>query len=136
MFGAPAASDPNAMESNFKSIGEEFAKVFYQTYDSNRQGLTQFFEAQSCFTFEGESFQGAQQISQKLTNLPFQQVQHQPSTCNCQPVPGSPDKVLLLVTGNMVVNGSQNLKFCEVFLLMKKPAGGWFILNDTFKVIQ
>lgn len=138
MFGAPAAAaaDPNAMESNFKQIGEEFAKVYYQTYDSNRQGLAQFYEAQSCFTFEGESVQGQQQIVQKLTTLPFQQVQHAPSSCHGQPVPGSPDKVLLLVTGSMLVNGSQTVKFAEVFQLMKKPTGGWFILNNTFKVVQ
>jgi len=138
MFGAPAAaaSDPNAMEANFKQIGEEFAKVYYQTYDSNRAGLAQFYEAQSCFTFEGESVQGTQQITQKLQTLPFQQVQHAPSSCHGQPVPGSPDKVLLLVTGSMMVNGSQNVKFAEVFQLMKKPTGGWFILNNTFKVVQ
>merc|ERR1712008_444581 len=82
------------------------------------------YEAQSCFTFEGESVQGAPQIIQKLQTLPFQQVQHAPSSCHGQPVPGSPDKVLLLVTGSMMVNGSQNVKFAEVFQLMKKPAGG------------
>jgi len=51
-------------------------------------------------------------------------------------VPGSPDKVLVTVVGTMLVNGSQNVKFVEFFQLMKKPTGSWFILNNTFNVIQ
>merc|ERR1719387_1618961 len=99
------------MEQNFKQLGEEFAKVYYQTYDSNRQGLKALYEAQSLLTFEGDGIQGADMIGAKLTSLPFQQVQHQVAKCDCHPVPGSPDKILISVTGTMIVNGNQNVKF-------------------------
>merc|ERR1740139_1124425 len=124
LFGGAAAAvtDPNAMEPNFKAIGDQFAQQYYQIYDSNRQGLGQFYEAQSLLTWEEENVQGQQQILQKLTTLPFQQVQHQVSSCQGQPVLGSPDKVLIICVGNMLVNGSQNVKFTELFQLMKKPA--------------
>merc|ERR1711957_182618 len=137
MGGAPAAAaaDPNALEPNYKMIGEQTVQQFYQLYDA-RQNMQQMYETQSLFTFEGQDVQGAMQIVQKLMSLGFQQVQHQVQKVNCQPVPGSPDKVMVNVVGNMLVNGSQNVKFAENFLLMKRPTGQWFILNNTFNVIQ
>lgn len=136
LFGAPAAApaNPNAMEANFKQIGEQFAQAYYQTYDA-KQNLATFYEENSLFTFEGQDIQGAQNIMQKLGSLGFQQVQHAVQKCQCQPVPGSPDKVLVTVIGDMMVNGSQKVKFVEIFQLMKKPTGNWFVLNNTFNVI-
>jgi len=142
LFGAPAAAapaDPNAMERDFKNIGQQFAQAYYQAYDSrNFQSLLSFYEAHSLFTFEDEDIQGATPIVTKLSQLGFQSVQHSVTKCKCQPVPGAADKVMVNVVGSMMVNGSQNVKFSENFLLSKKPpqTPGWFVLNNTFSVIQ
>jgi len=140
MFGAPAAAqfNPSAMESNFKQIGEQFAQAFYQAYDA-RQDLSKFYEAHSLFTFEEQDVQGAQQIMQKLGSFGFQQVKHDVKKCRCQPVPGSADKLLVNIGGQMHVQasgGTQSMPFAESFQLMKKPDGNWSILNNTFLVIQ
>lgn len=141
LFGAaPAAAqfNPSAMESNFKQIGEQFVQAFYQTYDA-RQDLSKFYEAYSLFTFEDQDVQGAPQIMQKLGSFGFQQVKHDVKKCRCQPVPGSADKLLVNVGGQMHIqmNGNtQSMPFAESFQLMKKPDGNWCILNDTFLVVQ
>merc|ERR1719221_1056947 len=123
--GAPAAAEfnPSAMESNFRQIGEQFAQAFYQTYDA-RQDLSKFYEAHSLFTFEDQDVQGAQQIMQKLSSFGFQQVKHDVKKCRCQPVPGSADKLLVNIFGQMHVQmngGTQSIPFAESFQLMKKP---------------
>merc|ERR1712125_239104 len=79
---------------------------------------------------------GVQLIVQKLVSLPFQTVQHQISKCEGQPVPHSPGKVLVAVTGTMIADGNvaAPLKFAEFFHLCKKPTGEWFALNDIMAV--
>ena len=46
---------------------------------------------QSCMTFEGAQFQGKQPIIDKLTSLPFKQVNHQITTVDSQPIIGVDD---------------------------------------------
>mmetsp|Transcript_18237 Transcript_18237/g.29968 ORF Transcript_18237/g.29968 Transcript_18237/m.29968 type:complete len:94 (-) Transcript_18237:324-605(-) len=88
-------------------------------------------------TFEGQQFQGAQAILQKLTGLPFAKVQHQVITIDSQPSPAqnSPTGVLVFVSGTLLVEGSeQPLKFSQVFNLMPLPTGGYFCFNDMFRL--
>merc|ERR1712176_1236099 len=91
---------------------------------------------QSMMTFQGESVQGAQQIVQKLSSLPFQSVAHSIVKCDCQPSP-STSGILVFVTGTMVVNGNaaQQLKFAQTFhLIPAAPPLGWSIFNDIFRL--
>eukprot|EP00440_Ansanella_granifera_P068347 gb/GFBE01074149.1/.p1 GENE.gb/GFBE01074149.1/~~gb/GFBE01074149.1/.p1 ORF type:complete len:123 (+),score=35.63 gb/GFBE01074149.1/:1-369(+) len=117
----------------FQQIGEQFCQHYYQTFDSNRAGLMPLYSDQSMLTFEGEQFQGAQNITQKLASLPFTKVQHQIVKCDCQP--SMNDGVLIFVTGNLLVDDNQNpLKFAQVFHLMKGPTGNYYCHNDMFRL--
>jgi len=84
-------------------------------------------------TWEGQKMQGAANIVQKLTSLPFQSCTHHVSTMDCQPS-GQTGGIIVSVTGQLLVEGEQHpLKFSQVFQLM--PAGGnFFVLNDIFRL--
>lgn len=133
---AVTTNAPTAMEANFKKIGEDFAQFFYQTFDTNRPALNSLFDQVSLLTFDGEQFQGTQPIAQKLGSLQFQTVKHVVAKCDCHPVPGSPDKVIVFIIGTIVINGNEAapVKFSEFFQLVKKPTGQWLILNDVFRI--
>merc|ERR1740121_3028617 len=120
------------MAQNFQQVGEQFCQHYYQTFDTNRAGLVPLYSETSMLTFEGEQFQGAQNIVQKLATLPFQRVQHQVLKCDCQPS-GPQGGVIVSVTGNLVVDENQNpLKFAQIFHLAKGPSGNYFCANDMF----
>eukprot|EP00747_Dinoflagellata_sp_TGD_P051424 gnl/TRDRNA2_/TRDRNA2_147330_c0_seq1.p1 gnl/TRDRNA2_/TRDRNA2_147330_c0~~gnl/TRDRNA2_/TRDRNA2_147330_c0_seq1.p1 ORF type:complete len:137 (+),score=9.92 gnl/TRDRNA2_/TRDRNA2_147330_c0_seq1:2-412(+) len=130
------ASPSSAAQAEFQQVGQQFAQFYYQTFDSNRQGLSPLYSDTSLLTFEGTQIQGSQSITQKLVSLPFQTVAHQIVRCDCQPVPGLSDRIVLSITGNLVVDGgvATPLKFAQFFQLAKKPDGNWFVLNDIFRI--
>lgn len=91
-------------------------------------------------TFEGEQFQGAANIVQKLVSLPFQKVQHQVIRlsvvvlkellwvwsqvikADCQPNPSN-NGVMVFVTGNLLVDDNQNpLKFGQVVAVGRRKS--------------
>jgi len=118
----------------FQQIGEQFAQHYYQTFDSNRQNLGSLYSDQSMLSFEGEQFQGAQNIVQKIASLPFQKVQHQVVKCDCQPQPQN-NGVMIFITGNLLVDDNANpLKFAQIFHVLPTPQGGYFCLNDLFRL--
>ena len=105
-------------------------------------------------TFESSSVLGAGAIVEKLSvrlpvprpanaapsslsntpqGLPFQQVKHQVSTKDAQPT--SNDGVIVLVTGQLLVDEEQRpMNFSQTFHLAK-DANGYFVYNDIFKLI-
>jgi len=120
--------------TNFQAVGEQFVQHYYQTFDSNRGGLFPLYDANSMLTFEGEQFQSAQNIVQKLASLPFQKVQHQVVKCDCQPVIGE-NGVMIFVTGNLIVDDNQNpLKFAQVFYLKQLAPEKFVCQNDMFRL--
>mmetsp|Transcript_19600 Transcript_19600/g.52704 ORF Transcript_19600/g.52704 Transcript_19600/m.52704 type:complete len:124 (-) Transcript_19600:69-440(-) len=119
---------------SFQQIGEQFVQHYYATFDTNRAGLATLYGETSMLTFEGEQFQGAQNITQKLTTLQFQKVQHQVVKCDCQPNP-SENGVVIFVTGKLLVDDNQNpLMFAQVFYLKQGPSGNYFCQNDMFRL--
>ena len=58
----------------FLNIIQAFQEHYYNTFSSNRQALAGLYKEDAFLTFEGQTVQGNQAITQKLTALPFQQV--------------------------------------------------------------
>ena len=117
----------------FQQIGEQFCQHYYQTFDSNRAGLHPLYSQQSMLTFEGDQFQGADAIVQKIMSLPFTKVQHQIVKCDCQPSVN--DGIVIFITGNLLVDDNANpLKFAQVFQLLKGPTGNYYCHNDMFRL--
>ncbi|KUM59528.1 hypothetical protein ACN42_g7610 [Penicillium freii] len=87
--------------ADFNAIAQQFVQFYYQTFDGNRAGLAGLYRDQSMLTFETSSVQGVSAITEKLSALPFQKVQHQIATFDAQPSSG--DGIVVLVTGALLV---------------------------------
>ena len=86
-------------------------------------------------TFEGQPFQGAQAIVQKLSELPFTKLKHTVKSSDFQPTPGN--GILVFVTGDLHVDDSPNpIKFAQVFHLLPTDASmaNFFVYNDVFRL--
>ncbi|KAF2115683.1 nuclear transport factor 2 [Lophiotrema nucula] len=120
---------------DFQVIAKEFVKFYYETFDGNRAALSNLYRDHSMLTFETDSFLGTAGILEKLTNLPFQQIQHRTDTVD--PQPGSEDgtSIVVLVTGALMVEGSDRpMSFTQTFQL-KKDATNWYVFNDIFRIV-
>ncbi|KAI8109676.1 hypothetical protein M9434_000956 [Picochlorum sp. BPE23] len=118
-------SDPEA-------VAKAFTDHYYSTFDNNRSGLAGLYQDQSILTFEGQKFQGTQQITEKLGGLPFQSCQHRVVSLDAQPSVGG--GILVFVTGQLLTDGeSKPLNFSQAFHLM--PVGSSFVVtNDLFRL--
>lgn len=84
-------------------------------------------------TFESAATQGARNIIEKLTSLPFQKVAHRISTLDAQPASENGD-VLVMVTGELLIDEEQNpQRYSQVFHLIPEN-GSYYVLNDIFRL--
>ncbi|KAH7400600.1 hypothetical protein DE146DRAFT_653447 [Phaeosphaeria sp. MPI-PUGE-AT-0046c] len=119
---------------SFEAVGKQFVEFYYAQFDSNRANLAALYRDHSMLTFEANGTLGAQAIVEKLQNLPFQQIQHRTDTIDAQPV--GEDGVLVLVTGALLVEGSEKpMSFTQTFQLRKEGAENWYVFNDIFRLV-
>ena len=116
------------MNPQFDSIGRQFIEHYYNTFDANRSTLGPLYSEQSLLTFEGEQFQGASSIVNKLVSLPFQKIKHELVRADCQPNPQNNGVI------GFVDDSQAPLMFAQVFHLAPNPSGGFFCLNDMFRL--
>mmetsp|Transcript_12376 Transcript_12376/g.31436 ORF Transcript_12376/g.31436 Transcript_12376/m.31436 type:complete len:127 (-) Transcript_12376:63-443(-) len=122
--------------ADFEGIAKAFIDHYYKTFDTpgGRGQLSALYQEQSMLTWEGQKLQGAAQIVNKLSSLPFQQCKHHVSTMDSQPA-GQTGGIIVSVTGQLLVDGEQHpLKFSQVFQLMPSPQGSYYVLNDIFRL--
>ena len=78
--------------------------------------------ADSMLSFDGQWFQGAMQIVEKLASFP--KVRHNPLTADMQPTTNG---VLCFVCGDLYIDDSPNpIKFSQVFHIIANQAGGYY----------
>lgn len=82
-------------------------------------------------TFENDQIQGAQAIVTKLAGLSFKKVVHRVSTLDAQPSSPEGGGVIVMVTGELMIDEEQNpQRYSQVFHLL--PEGGsFYVLNGT-----
>ncbi|BCR85559.1 nuclear transport factor 2 family protein [Aspergillus chevalieri] len=86
-------------------------------------------------TFETESLQGAQPITEKLTSLPFSKVAHQVSTLDAQPS-NEQGGILVMVTGALLIDEEQRpMNYTQTFQLQPDGQGSYFVFNDIFRLV-
>lgn len=116
------------------AVAKAFVEYYYTTFDTNRAGLASVYQESSILSFEGQKFQGAQNIAGKLTSLPFQECKHHINTVDCQPS-GAAGGMLVFVSGNLALPGEQHpLKFSQMFHLIPTPQGSFYVQNDIFRL--
>ncbi|KAF3908298.1 hypothetical protein AA313_de0206500 [Arthrobotrys entomopaga] len=118
--------------ADYQAVSEQFVTYYYQTFDTNRQGLGGLYRQNSLLTFESSQTQGGTAILEKLANLPFQKVVHKVATQDAQPMANG---IVVLVTGALMVDDSPApLNYSQTFVLM--PEGGsYYVAHDIFKLI-
>jgi hypothetical protein len=122
------------MANQIEQIGRAFVQHYYTTFDKDRSQLGPLYQADSLLTFEGQSFQGADQIVAKFKDLKFGQIAHVVKSCDCAP---SAAGILVFVTGDLKVEGEANaLKFGQVFLLLPTAPNSqnFYVRNDVFRL--
>ncbi|TIC03618.1 nuclear transport factor 2 [Wallemia mellicola] len=105
------------------------------TFDSNRSQLRGLYRDGSMLTWESNQILGVNAILEKLEGLPFQKVVHKTDTIDAQPSSASVASLMVLVTGQLIVDDSPNpIAFSQVFQLM--PEGGsYYVQNDVFRLV-
>eukprot|EP00735_Rhodelphis_limneticus_P012886 TRINITY_DN6303_c0_g1::TRINITY_DN6303_c0_g1_i1::g.167::m.167 TRINITY_DN6303_c0_g1::TRINITY_DN6303_c0_g1_i1::g.167 ORF type:complete len:150 (+),score=1.48,sp/Q9C7F5/NTF2_ARATH/50.39/5e-35,NTF2/PF02136.15/6.8e-29 TRINITY_DN6303_c0_g1_i1:54-452(+) len=128
--------------TSWDQVAKDFVQYYYHVFDTNRE-LGPLYSAQSMCTFEGQPFQGAEAIVQKIKSLPFQTVRHDVKTYDAQPAfadplnPSSPMGVLVFVNGDVFIDGSTSpVKFAQVFHLKPHPQNpqSYYVYNDMFRL--
>ncbi|KAH8146549.1 uncharacterized protein LAJ45_09495 [Morchella importuna] len=98
--------------ADFVTVANEFAKYYYNTFDSDRTRLAPLYRENSMMTFETNQHQGVSPIIEKLTSLPFGKV-----------------------TGELVIDDSEHpQRYSQCFHLV--PEGeSYYVLNDIFRLV-
>ncbi|EED19177.1 nuclear transport factor NTF-2, putative [Talaromyces stipitatus ATCC 10500] len=121
--------------ADFSSIAQQFVQFYYKTFDEGRANLAALYRDNSMLTFENDAKLGTAAIIEKLTELPFQKVQHQVATLDAQPSSES-GGILVLVTGALLVDEEQKpMNYTQAFQLLPDGAGSYFVYNDVFRLI-
>ncbi|OIT19835.1 nuclear transport factor 2B [Nicotiana tabacum] len=116
-----------------ESVAKAFVDHYYSTFDTNRAALANLYQENSMLSFEGQKYQGSQNIVAKLTSLPFQQCKHHISTTDCQ-LSGA-NGMLVFVSGNLQIPGEEHpLKFSQMFQLIPAGQGSLYVSNDIFRL--
>ncbi|KEF55350.1 nuclear transport factor 2, partial [Exophiala aquamarina CBS 119918] len=114
---------------------EQFVDFYYKTFDGDRTQLAALYREGSMLTFEKEPFQGTGTIVEKLSNLPFQKVQHRVDTVDSQPS-NEQGAILVLVTGALMVDDQpQPMSYVQTFNLVNAD-GSYYVQNDVFRCMQ
>lgn len=126
-----------ANKEQAEQVGKAFITHYYTLFDNKdqRQNLASLYQDQSKMTYEGEFYEGAANIMNKLVNgLKFQTVAHDVFNVDCQP--SGCNGVLVFVTGQLKVDGGANaLHYSQMFHLIPNEGGGFWVHNDQFRLI-
>ncbi|XP_010533830.2 PREDICTED: nuclear transport factor 2 [Tarenaya hassleriana] len=126
------------MEKRAEEVGKAFVEHYYSLFDKDRSSLSCLYDSTSMLTFEGQKINGAEDISNKLNHLPFDQCRHLISTVDCQPSSlsgGGGCGIVVFVSGSLQLQGEEHpLRFSQMFQLIPTPQGSFFVQNDIFRL--
>jgi len=128
------------MTNNFNvpPEGAELIKSFmghyYQQYDGGletRRSLQALYGPTSVASFERDEFVGPESIMAKMQELPL--VQHDPNMAVDVQLINGLDIVLIVLWGQMSIDGTNPMKFSQLFLI-QKVNGSYIIGNQIFRL--
>ncbi|KAI8049244.1 nuclear transport factor 2 [Syncephalis plumigaleata] len=120
---------------DINKVATDFTSYYYNCFDTNRAQLAALYRDHSMLSFEDSNIQGGAAILDKLMNLPFQKVSHKVTTVNAQPANADGTGIIVMVTGQLLVEGSEHpMGFSQAFQLISDN-GSYFVLNDIFRLI-
>ncbi|KOC15942.1 nuclear transport factor 2 domain protein [Aspergillus flavus AF70] len=124
--------------SDDESIARSFVSHYYGLFDNTntRSTLTSLYRPESNLVWEGQPYQGPENIMAALSQSGLDAVKTKVTTID--PVPTSNSGVLVVATGALVAGDAYDkpLKFSSTFLLQPIPgqASGYFIEGQIFRL--
>mmetsp|Transcript_5855 Transcript_5855/g.15881 ORF Transcript_5855/g.15881 Transcript_5855/m.15881 type:complete len:122 (-) Transcript_5855:786-1151(-) len=114
-----------------EEVAKAFVQHFYQAFDTNVDSLAGLFNPTSMMTFEGQQFQGPQNIIGKFKTIG--PVKHTVKSMDVQPG-NTGESLVIFVTGSIQIGGDNPLHFCEFFCLVSTGPGQYYVHNDVFRL--
>ncbi|XP_072170931.1 NTF2-related export protein 2-like [Diadema setosum] len=115
--------------------GEQFYKVFYETFDRRRSLLGKLYLDSATMVWNGNGVSGSAGIMEFFEKLPV--TEHTVDTLDCQPIPEeiteNQTSVLVVTSGKVSFQGSRNFPFNQSFILTKTQTGVWKIASNCFR---
>jgi hypothetical protein len=125
-----------ARNANFQEIADGFLSFYYGSFDQKaeeRAKLQAIYRDNSKLSFQGDNFQGTNDIMTKLCSLSFTTCRHDFKGHDVQPC--GDDAIVIFVTGDLYVDQEKNpLKFAQSFCLKEASADDWYVENDMFRL--
>ncbi|KAI8483860.1 NTF2- export protein 2 [Branchiostoma belcheri] len=114
--------------------GEEFSKVFYETFDKRRHVLNKLYLDTANVVWNGNVVKGPQEITKFHDNLPHSE--HTLITLDCQPLPDEATQgqatVLVTTSGTVKFEGNNTMRFTQNFTLTNQ-GNVWKVASDCFR---
>ena len=115
-----------------EKLAEEFLNTYYATMMNNRNQLINFYTDNSTLTYEGQTYRGLKEISEKFEGFSFNKIQfglenfdHQESC-----IQGG---LMILLSGKLTLDDQNKLQFSQFFHLL--PNGNtYYVHNELFRV--
>jgi len=124
------------MNPNFDQIGKAFVEQYYRVFDNKdtRANVATMYQSTAgLLTFEGTQCMGVDAITEKMKNIPLDNMQRVLSTIDCQPM--SEGGVIVSVVGQLKNNDANDkvMPFCQTFIL-QPSSNNFFITHDIFRL--
>lgn len=120
---------------NHEKIGEAFVQHYYMTFDNDPLQLKCLYLPQSTLTFEGTVIQGPDAIVQKFQTLG--KVQHDiPRLTKDIQIGMADGALLIMITGQLIVDGNAPLLFAQTFQLGSNGPGNFYIHNEVHRLVS
>lgn len=119
---------------NFQIIAKQFVEQYYHLFDQPaqlRRKLQCMYHANAMLIFEDDCRQGPANIIEKLTNLPFQSIQHIVTKLDAMPTFSG--GVLIMVNGQLKADDDKPLSYSHVFNLHREVES-YTIINEIFRL--
>lgn len=114
-----------------KDLSTNFAKHYYDTFDTNRANLASLYCDVSIMQFESATHIGKENIMKSLVELPFKVVKHLVTTVDGQPT--IDEGVIIHVLGQLKADEDPPHSFSQTFYV-KMLKENYFILNEVFRL--
>ena len=116
-----------------QDLANQFLNAYYGAMMNNRQNMSNFYSDQSTLNYERKTYQGLQQIIQKYQTMSFKLIQYNFDEFDVQMLGTG---AIIVVVGDVQLDGENQFKFSQTFVLLPNNQGGFFISNEIFRFIM
>ncbi|XP_072040251.1 NTF2-related export protein 2-like [Amphiura filiformis] len=115
--------------------GEQFHKLFYETFDKRRTVLNKLYQDSASMVWNGNPVQSSAKIQQFLDKLPISE--HTVDSLDSQPIPPEltpgQTSVAVITSGKVKFEGNKDCNFVQNFTIASTQGGTWKIVSDCFR---